>query len=78
MPWCATCAKFLTPPTVHPDGTCPTCGHAVDTAAAAPAKPSRRARWQRLPWGVKLFLVILAVYLLFRIGQGINWLAGEL
>jgi hypothetical protein len=78
MPWCDACAKYLAPPTVNPDGTCPTCGQAVDAGAASPAATTRRGPWSRLPWHVKVLLVILAVYLTFRVGQGISWLAGEL
>jgi predicted RNA-binding Zn-ribbon protein involved in translation (DUF1610 family) len=33
MPWCHTCDRFLAPPTVTVDGTCPTCGRAVDRGA---------------------------------------------
>lgn len=34
MPWCPTCSKFLSPSTVRSDGTCPTCGRAVDAGSA--------------------------------------------
>jgi hypothetical protein len=26
MPWCDDCAKFWTPSSMRPDGTCPVCG----------------------------------------------------
>lgn len=34
MPWCETCDRFLSPSTVHTDGTCPTCGRTVDPGKA--------------------------------------------
>ena len=41
MPWCDTCERFLSPSTVHTDGTCPTCGRSVDPGRAhAPAEPT--------------------------------------
>lgn len=78
MPWCATCAKYLTPPTVNVDGTCPTCGHAIDAVESRSPAAVHRHPWRRLPWHVQLLLVIFAVYLTFRIVQGIDWLLGEI
>ena len=38
MPWCDACDRFLSPSTVKVDGTCPSCGRAVDAGHAhAPA-----------------------------------------
>ena len=34
MPWCATCDRFLSPPTVTPEGRCPTCGRPVEPGQA--------------------------------------------
>jgi hypothetical protein len=34
VPWCATCDRFLSPSTVKVDGTCPSCGRAVDPGHA--------------------------------------------
>jgi len=68
MPWCATCARFLSPSTVHADGSCPTCGGAVD-----PERGRARAL-RRAPWHLKLLLAVFALYLLYRLGQGVAWL----
>ncbi len=52
VPWCDTCDRFLSPSTVHTDGTCPTCGRTVDpgqahapteTPADDPPTPAERA-----------------------------------
>ena len=41
MPWCETCAKFWNPSSMRADGTCPTCGRSLASAAAsAPAGPA--------------------------------------
>ena len=39
MPWCDSCDRFLSPNTVHDDGTCPSCGAKVTGTASL-----RRAR----------------------------------
>lgn len=40
MPWCVACARFLSPSTVRPDGTCPACGRPVDPGRARPPGPA--------------------------------------
>ena len=37
MPWCQTCDRFLSPPTVTPEGRCPACGRPVDPGKGRPA-----------------------------------------
>jgi len=39
VPWCDTCDRFLSPATVHTDGTCPTCGRTVEPGRAHVASP---------------------------------------
>ena len=71
MPWCSTCDRFLSPSTVRVDGTCPTCSSPVDPEGG------RGHRLRALPWYLKLTLAVFAVYLVFRLGQGINWLIDQ-
>lgn len=33
---------------------------------------------QPSPWGFRIFVVLTAIYLLYRLGQGIGWLVGQL
>ncbi len=78
MPWCATCDRFLSPPTVREDGTCPTCGQPVQAGhahadATASGEPSEERRTP-LPWHLKLLAGALAIYLGFRAWQGIEWI----
>jgi predicted RNA-binding Zn-ribbon protein involved in translation (DUF1610 family) len=68
MPWCHTCDRFLSPSTVRTDGACPTCGNQVDPESG------KGRRLGRVPWHLKLLLAVFAVYLLYRIGQGIGLL----
>jgi len=87
VPWCATCDRFLSPPTVRADGTCPTCKHPVDPGRAAPAvdvqggaEPAKEpeSRWAHVPWHVKALLGVFAIYLGYRTFQGIEWLIEQL
>jgi hypothetical protein len=74
VPWCADCDRFLSPSTVQADGSCPSCGGAVDVG-----RPQRGATAQRrVPWYFKLLGIMLALYLGYRAYQGIDWLAGRL
>jgi len=88
VPWCATCDRFLSPSTVKVDGTCPTCGRAVDpghaqAAAVEVVAPDSAAESEAeeplgpIPWHLKLLAAALALYLGFRAWQGIEWLAHQ-
>jgi hypothetical protein len=79
VPWCQTCDRFLSPPTVRADGTCPSCGRAVDAGAArsSTSTTDEAEELGPLPWHVKLLAVALAVYLGYRAWQGIDWIIGR-
>jgi hypothetical protein len=72
MPWCAGCDRFLSPSTVRADGSCPTCGKFVDPEGG------RARALKRIPWHLKLLLGVFALYLGYRVVQGIDWLIGQL
>ncbi len=80
MPWCVTCDRFLSPSTVLADGSCPTCGRAVDpgSAHAAAVSESDDDELGPIPWHLKLLAGALAVYLGYRAWQGIEWVAHKL
>ena len=85
MPWCATCDRFLSPSTVHADGTCPTCGRAVDPGACPRRVAEAVAETSAddddlgpIPWHLWLLAGALAVYLGYRAWQGIEWVAHQL
>jgi hypothetical protein len=83
VPWCEDCAKFWTPSSMKADGSCPTCGRvlpvASDAAASEAADPvvtSKNLKLRELagedaktPWHFKLLMVLLGIYLGWRLVQ---------
>jgi PHP family Zn ribbon phosphoesterase len=83
MPWCETCHRFLSQPTVQADGTCPTCGHPVEgrsarTTATADRDADGVEERPALPWHLWLLAAAVVVYLGFRAWQGIEWVIHSL
>jgi hypothetical protein len=87
VPWCTDCDRYLSPSTVRADGTCPTCGRPVDAAASAAegraegavegaAKQTKTEELPPIPWHLKLLALAVAVYLGWRLIQGIQWVLG--
>ena len=74
MPWCDTCDVYLAPNSVDEDGTCPTCGAAVDTADRIQAASADQA----VPWHFWVVVVAVVAYLGWRLIQGIGWLVQQL
>jgi hypothetical protein len=79
VPWCADCDRYFTPPALQPDGSCPTCGRAVEGAPA----PVRHAAAKDealppVPWHFKLMLAAFAVYLGYRFFEIGEWLVRRL
>ena len=76
MPWCPACDRFLSPPTMRADGTCPTCGGPVE-AGRDPARAQVGAGEEEevgpIPFHIKALGVALVVYLGYRFFQGIEW-----
>jgi len=60
--WCEGCARGVPATEVGEQGECPACGQPI-------------AARRRVPWHLKLMLVATAVYLAWRIYQGMVWLA---
>ena len=84
MPWCSTCDRFLSPPTVTPDGRCPTCGRPVEAGrahsveehggpAGDQAPPPAEDDLGPIPLHLKVLGVALVIYLGFRFFQGVEW-----
>lgn len=86
MPWCAACDRYLTPPSVHADGSCPTCGRAVERGVLAtrpvdPGANGKQAESEALPpipWHLKLLAGGLTVYLGYRSFDMAAWLLRHL
>jgi hypothetical protein len=94
VPWCKTCDRFLNPPTVNPDGSCPQCGqfvepspgHEVGAQGSVTSDPKIASAdgWDPdadrtpLPWHLKLVLAALALYLGWRAWDALVWTIGRL
>jgi hypothetical protein len=72
---------------VRTDGTCPSCGQLVD-AGRAHAPRARRGptvdeagtteEAPPVPWHLKLLLAALAIYLSYRLFQGVAWVVAHI
>jgi hypothetical protein len=69
MPWCDECDRFYTPSTLAADGKCPD-GHQV----AEPDEKDEKDGESKIPWHFWLLVIALAIYLGWRLIQGIEWL----
>jgi len=56
---------------VNADGTCPSCGQAVDSGGAKVAVKEEPGGF---PWHLKLMLAALVIYLGYRAYEGVAWL----
>jgi hypothetical protein len=77
VPWCPDCDRFYNPNSLEVDGTCPTCGRALgeEHGAEGEAKPEKLRRFsdEPAPWHFKVLIVVVSIYLSFRLIQGIVW-----
>jgi len=81
MPWCEDCAKYYAPSAMTDDGACPTCRRPLEAAAVKPKVTAKNLDLKKLaagedadadddasaPWHFKLLMVLLALYLTWRI-----------
>jgi hypothetical protein len=82
MPWCDACDRFLSPSTVLVDGSCPTCGRAVDRGNAVVPRPVTDSAGDDeplgpIPWHLKFLAGALAIYLGYRAFEGIEWVVQQ-
>lgn len=71
MPWCPECERFLSPPTVQADGTCPRCGHEV--VRTQTVESTTEEEYPPVPFHLKALGIAAAVYLGWRLVQGVAW-----
>ena len=69
MPWCSTCDRFLSPPTVTADGRCPSCGRPVEPGRSHHDEEEQLP----VPLHLKILGVSLVIYLGWRFIQGVEW-----
>lgn len=81
MPWCEDCAKYYAPSAMTEEGACPTCGRTIEAATVKPKVTAKNLDLKKLaagddaaddddasaPWHFKLLMVLLALYLTWRI-----------
>ena len=75
MPWCEECAKYWAPSTLREDGACPACGRVVGTPKPSVPITAKNLDIRELagdedvsaPWHFKLLMVLLALYLAWRL-----------
>lgn len=76
MPFCEECAKYWAPSAMTAEGACPSCGRSLDDQA--PRLTARTVDVKRLaagddpeaaraPWHFKLLMVLLVLYLGWRV-----------
>ena len=79
MPWCEDCAKYYAPSAMAQDGTCPTCHRPLEAPAAPAPITAKNIDIRKLaagddadddagaPWHFKLLMVMLVIYLTYRV-----------
>jgi hypothetical protein len=80
VPWCDTCDRFYNPNTLVADGTCPTCGRTVgaDSSGEVAAGAAGAGEVRGAPWHFWALITATAVYLGYRLLQGVIWVAQRL
>ncbi len=83
MPWCDDCAKYWAPNAMKTSGACPTCDKVLATKGAlrmearslgVPGPGENEGEAPKAPWHFKLMIGCLALYLGWRVIQGVQWL----
>lgn len=93
VPWCPTCDRFLSPPSVTATGSCPQCGRpvepgharppatATDTGThphAGPDSPPGEEEMPPVPLHMKILGASVVIYLGWRLVQGIGWVVHQI
>ncbi len=84
MPWCEPCDRFYNPNTLLVDGSCPRCSTVLpaagsgehDHAAVDSGLPDAAA--SKIPWHFWLVLVLVALYLGWRVIDFGIWLVRQI
>ncbi len=74
MPWCDNCSAYRAPSALGADGSCPACGRPVPRSSFADKVVEEGGDAKaRIPWHFWVMLIALAIYLGWRLIQGIGW-----
>jgi hypothetical protein len=85
VPWCPTCDRFLSPPSVTAEGCCPQCGKPVEAGHAHPpstvtdtdSPPPGEEEMPPVPLHMKILGASVVIYLGWRLIQGIDWVVRQ-
>jgi hypothetical protein len=86
VPWCATCDRFLSPPSVTAEGACPTCGRPVEAGRAHPPAGATdtevppaggEEEVPSVPLHMKILGASVVIYLGWRLIQGVEWVVKQ-
>jgi hypothetical protein len=72
VPWCNSCDRYLTPNSLNDDGGCPTCGEEAEVQPGEAKMATTEG--DRVPWHFWIVVAALAVYLGWRLIQGVSLL----
>lgn len=72
--FCESCNKWREPNTVMPDGSCPRCGTVIDAGAPTSEQVQAQAAQvnAKIPWHFWLMVAATALYLGWRVIQGVG------
>ena len=77
MPWCDPCDRFYNPNTLLIDGSCPRCSTVLtaehDHDHEGHQSGAKEAEQAKIPWHFWLVLVLVALYLGWRVIEGVRW-----
>ncbi|MEE9414637.1 MAG: hypothetical protein V3V01_05080 [Acidimicrobiales bacterium] len=81
MPFCEPCDRFYNPNTLLADGSCPRCSTVVvepdDEAGSVAQAGFEPDSESSVPWHFWLVLVLVGLYLGWRVIQGVWWLIDQ-
>ncbi len=78
MPWCDSCGRYFGKESLTPSGNCPTCGSKLDRPGPADEPAAEGAPGKGIPWHFWILVAALAIYLGWRLAQGVGWLVHHL
>ena len=84
MPWCAPCDRFYNPNTLLVDGSCPRCSTVLPPAGTDGVDQDHAetgladAATSKIPWHFWVVLILVALYLGWRVVEFVLWTARQI
>lgn len=84
MPWCDDCSRWFSPNALSDLGECPRCDVVIDDPPEPGSGPASLggqggqggAAVPKIPWHFWMLVGALALYMGWRLIQGVAWVAG--